>query len=47
MDPNTGNPYPPTAQHAIREGLTVALTDLYFLVEMSNSTIPASILPLV
>ncbi|MFZ0513762.1 MAG: FAD-dependent oxidoreductase [Candidatus Nitrosopolaris sp.] len=24
MDPNTGNPYPPTAQHAIREGSTVA-----------------------
>ena len=23
-DPNTGTPYPPTAQHAIREGLTVA-----------------------
>ena len=22
MDPNTGNPYPPTAQHAIREGST-------------------------
>ena len=24
MDPNTGNPYPPTAQHAIREGSTAA-----------------------
>ena len=24
IDPNTGNPYPPTAQHAIREGTTVA-----------------------
>ncbi len=24
IDPNTGNPYPPTAQHAIREGSTVA-----------------------
>jgi NADH dehydrogenase len=23
-DPNTGNPYPPTAQHAIREGAVVA-----------------------
>src|SRR5215469_16390458 len=23
-DPNTGNPYPPTAQHAIREGSTAA-----------------------
>jgi NADH:ubiquinone reductase (H+-translocating) len=24
IDPNTGNPYPPTAQHAIREGTVVA-----------------------
>jgi len=24
IDPNSGNPYPPTAQHAIREGATVA-----------------------
>jgi NADH:ubiquinone reductase (H+-translocating) len=24
IDPNTGNPYPPTAQHAIREGKAVA-----------------------
>jgi NADH dehydrogenase len=24
IDPNTGNPYPPTAQHAIREGAIVA-----------------------
>jgi NADH dehydrogenase len=24
IDPNTGNPYPPTAQHATREGSTVA-----------------------
>jgi NADH:ubiquinone reductase (H+-translocating) len=24
IDPNTGNPYPPTAQHAIREGAVVA-----------------------
>jgi NADH:ubiquinone reductase (H+-translocating) len=24
IDPTTGNPYPPTAQHAIREGTTVA-----------------------
>ena len=24
IDPSTGNPYPPTAQHAIREGTTVA-----------------------
>lgn len=24
IDPNTGNPYPPTAQHAVREGATVA-----------------------
>jgi NADH dehydrogenase FAD-containing subunit len=24
VDPNTGNPYPPTAQHAIREGTVVA-----------------------
>jgi NADH:ubiquinone reductase (H+-translocating) len=24
MDPNTDNPYPPTAQHAIREGSTAA-----------------------
>ena len=24
MDPNAGNPYPPTAQHAIREGSTAA-----------------------
>jgi NADH:ubiquinone reductase (H+-translocating) len=24
VDPNTGNPYPPTAQHAIREGATAA-----------------------
>jgi NADH:ubiquinone reductase (H+-translocating) len=24
VDPNTGNPYPPTAQHAIREGTTAA-----------------------
>ncbi|HKG42564.1 MAG TPA: FAD-dependent oxidoreductase [Nitrososphaeraceae archaeon] len=24
IDPNTGNPYPPTAQHAIREGTAVA-----------------------
>jgi NADH dehydrogenase FAD-containing subunit len=24
IDPNTGNPYPPTAQHAIREGVTAA-----------------------
>ncbi|MFZ0513891.1 MAG: NAD(P)/FAD-dependent oxidoreductase [Candidatus Nitrosopolaris sp.] len=24
MDPNTGNPYPPTAQHALREGSTLA-----------------------
>ena len=24
IDPNTGNPYPPTVQHAIREGSTVA-----------------------
>jgi NADH dehydrogenase len=24
MDPNTGNPYPPTAQHVIREGSTAA-----------------------
>jgi NADH dehydrogenase len=24
IDPNTGNPYPPTAQHAIREGAVAA-----------------------
>ena len=24
IDPNTGYPYPPTAQHAIREGTAVA-----------------------
>ncbi|MGA9154033.1 MAG: FAD-dependent oxidoreductase [Candidatus Nitrosopolaris sp.] len=29
MDPNTGNPYPPTAQHAIREGSTAEYHCIY------------------
>jgi NADH dehydrogenase len=32
IDPNTGNPYPPTAQHAIREG-TVASNNIISLIE--------------
>jgi NADH dehydrogenase FAD-containing subunit len=32
IDPNTGNPYPPTAQHAIREG-TVAANNIISLIE--------------
>jgi NADH:ubiquinone reductase (H+-translocating) len=32
IDPNTGNPYPPTAQHAIREG-TVVANNIISLVE--------------
>jgi NADH dehydrogenase len=32
IDPNTGNPYPPTAQHAIREG-TIAANNVTSLIE--------------
>lgn len=32
IDPNTGNPYPPTAQHAIRQG-TVASSNIISLIE--------------
>src|SRR5918999_376338 len=32
IDPNNGNPYPPTAQHAIREG-TVAANNMISLIE--------------
>jgi NADH dehydrogenase FAD-containing subunit len=32
IDPNTGNPYPPTAQHAIREG-TVAANNMISMIE--------------
>jgi NADH dehydrogenase FAD-containing subunit len=32
LNPNTGNPYPPTAQHAIREG-TVAANNIISLIE--------------
>jgi len=32
IDPNTGNPYPPTAQHAIREG-TVAANNIISMIE--------------
>lgn len=35
IDPNTGNPYPPTAQHAIREG-TVASNNIISLIEGSK-----------
>ena len=33
MDPNTGNPYPPTAQHAIREGSTAANNIIAYIEE--------------
>ncbi|MGC2682760.1 MAG: FAD-dependent oxidoreductase [Candidatus Nitrosopolaris sp.] len=36
IDPNTGNPYPPTAQHAIREGSTVAKNIIVELEEKSD-----------
>ena len=32
INPNTGNPYPPTAQHAIREG-TIVANNLISLIE--------------
>ena len=32
IDPNTGSPYPPTAQHAIREG-TIAANNIITLIE--------------
>lgn len=33
IDPNTGNPYPPTAQHAIREGAVVAQNIIAYIEE--------------
>jgi NADH dehydrogenase len=33
IDPNTGNPYPPTAQHAIREGGVVAQNIIAYIEE--------------
>jgi NADH dehydrogenase len=37
IDPSTGNPYPPTAQHAIREG-TVAANNIISLIEEKTDT---------
>ncbi len=36
IDPNTGNPYPPTAQHAVREGSTVAKNIIAEIEEKSD-----------
>ncbi|MFZ0510096.1 MAG: FAD-dependent oxidoreductase [Candidatus Nitrosopolaris sp.] len=36
IDPNTGNPYPPTAQHAIREGSIVAKNIIAEIEEKSD-----------
>ena len=36
IDPNTGNPYPPTAQHAIREGMTAAKNIIAEIEEKSD-----------
>jgi NADH dehydrogenase len=36
IDPNTGNPYPPTAQHAVREGATVAKNIIAEIEEKSD-----------
>lgn len=35
IDPNTGNPYPPTAQHAVREGI-VAAKNIIAAIEKDN-----------
>jgi NADH dehydrogenase len=39
-DPNTGKPYPPTAQHAIRQGMTAATNLVSIIKGQENRKIP-------